>query len=139
MPNMSSWAQPPGYPEETGWRDMLGWRVPIDDYNHVTFTVTHARVPAEKKADFLRHRREEIEELAKLPPIEEIADEVLAGRLRFKDIPMRGNGADMTRIQDRIIMMGQGAIVDRPHETLGQADIAIVLLRQIWRRELQAL
>lgn len=139
MPNISSWAQPSGYPEETGWRDMLGFRVPIDDHNHVTFTVTHAHVAADKRADFIRHRKAEREELEKLTSIEKIADCVLSGKMRFQDIPYRGNGADMTRIQDRIIMMGQGSIVDRPHETLGQADAAIVLLRQIWRRELKAL
>jgi 5,5'-dehydrodivanillate O-demethylase len=139
MPNMTSWAQPPGYPEEKGWRDMLGWRVPTDDHNHVTYTVTHANVADDKRDEFYRHRKEEIDELAGLRPIEDIADDVLAGRMRFQDIPFRGNGADMTRIQDRIIMMGQGPVVDRPHETLGQADTAIVLLRQIWRRELQAL
>ena len=136
---MSSWAQPPGYPGETGWRDMLGWRVPADDYSHNTFTVTHARIPKEKAADFLAARQAELDELAKLRPFEEIADDVLTGKMRFRDIPSRGQGADMTRIQDRIIMMGQGAIVDRPNETLGNADVAIQLLRRIWRRELQAL
>jgi 5,5'-dehydrodivanillate O-demethylase len=139
MPNMTSWAQPPGYPGETGWRDMLGWRVPVDDHSHNTFTVTHARVPQDQAAGFLAHRQTEIDELAKLRPFEDIADDVLAGRMRFRDIPQRGQGADMTRIQDRIIMMGQGAIVDRPNETLGNADVAIQLLRRIWRRELQAL
>ncbi|MFM9972871.1 MAG: Rieske 2Fe-2S domain-containing protein [Burkholderiales bacterium] len=139
MPNMTSWAQPPGYPEETGWRDMLGWRVPADDYSHNTFTVTHARVPIEQAAIFLLHRKTENEELAKLRPFEEIAGEVLAGTMRFRDIPNRGNGADLTRIQDRIIMVGQGEIVDRPNETLGAADVAVQLLRRIWRRELMAL
>jgi 5,5'-dehydrodivanillate O-demethylase len=139
MPNMTSWAQPPAYPEETGWRDMLGWRVPADDHSHVTFTVTHARVAGDKTGDFLAHRRQEVEELAALRPFEDIADDVLAGRMRFRDIPRRGNGADMTRIQDRIIMMGQGAIVDRPSETLGNADVGIQLLRRLWRRELEAL
>ena len=49
--------------------------------------------------------------------------------MRFKDIPLRGNGADMTRIQDRIALMGQGVIADRTIENLGEADIAIKLLR----------
>jgi 5,5'-dehydrodivanillate O-demethylase len=139
VPTTSSWAQPATYPEETGWRDMLGFRVPIDDYSHVTHTVTHAHVPDDKKADFLEHRKMEWEELAKLTPVEEIADSVLSGKMRFQDIPYRGKGGDMTRIQDRIVLMGQGEIVDRTHETLGQADVAIKLLRDIWRRELTAL
>src|SRR5262249_49105573 len=139
VPTTTSWAQPPTYPMETAWRDMLGFRVPIDDESHVTHTVTHAHVGAGGDAAFLACRKTEWDELAKLTPVEEIADAVLAGRMRFQDIPYRGNGADMTRIQDRIVLMGQGKIVDRRHENLGEADIAIKLLRQIWRRELQAL
>ena len=139
MPNMTSWAQPPGFSGEVGWRDMLGWRVPADDHSHNTFTVTHARVPTDQVTAFLAHRQTENDELARLRPFEEIADEVLAGTMRFRDIPDRGQGADLTRIQDRIIMVGQGPIVDRPNETLGAADVAVQLLRRIWRRELQAL
>lgn len=35
----------------------------------------------------------------------------------------------MTRIRDRIALMGQGVIADRTIENLGEADIAIKLLR----------
>ena len=49
--------------------------------------------------------------------------------MRFKDISWRGNGGDMTRIRDRIALMGQGVIADRTIENLGEADIAIKLLR----------
>jgi 5,5'-dehydrodivanillate O-demethylase oxygenase subunit len=138
-PTTTSWAQPPTYPEETTWRDMLGFRVPIDDNSHITHTVTFAKIPPEKRAAFLEHRKAEWDQLSKLRPAEDIADDVLAGRMRFKDIPWRGNGADMTRIQDRIALMGQGTIADRTRETLGQADVAIKLLRDIWRREMTAL
>jgi 5,5'-dehydrodivanillate O-demethylase len=139
VPTTTSWAQPATYPEETGWRDMLGFRVPIDDASHVTHTVTYAHVPENKKAEFLNRRKAEWEELSRLTPVEEICEDVLSGKMRFIDIPWRGNGADMTRIQDRIVLMGQGAIADRTHENLGQADVAIKLLRDIWRRELTAL
>ncbi len=138
-PTTTSWAQAPTYPEETGWRDMLGFRVPIDDDTHITHTVTFAKVPPEKRDAFMQRRRAEWEELSKLPPAEEIADAVLSGKMRFKDIPWRGNGADMTRIQDRIALMGQGVIADRKMERLGQADAAIILLRDIWRREMMAI
>lgn len=139
MPTTTSWAQPATFPEETEWRDMLGFRVPIDDASHVTHTVTYARVPDDKRETFLERRKAEWEEIAKLPPMEEVADDVLTGRMRFKDIPYRGNGGDMTRIQDRIVLIGQGTIADRTHEILGEADIAIKLLRDIWRREMKAI
>ena len=36
-------------------------------------------------------------------------------------------------------MLGQGIIADRIDECLGSNDVAIVLLRRLWRRELDAL
>ena len=138
-PTTTSWAQAPTYPEEVGWRDMLGFRVPIDDRSHITHTVTFARVPHEKREAFMARRKAEWEELARLQSAEEIADLVLQGKMRFKDIPWRGNGADMTRIQDRIALSGQGVIADRSLENLGEADIAIKLLRSIWTREMTAI
>jgi 5,5'-dehydrodivanillate O-demethylase len=138
-PTTTSWAQAPTYPEETGWRDMLGFRVPIDDHSHITHTITLAKVTPEKREAFFERRKAEWAELAKLQPAEEIADLVLTGKMRFKDIPWRGDGADMTRIQDRIALMGQGVIADRSQENLGEADVAIKLLRSIWTREMTAI
>jgi len=40
------------------------------------------------------------------------------------------------RIQDSVMVVGQGAIADRKGEHLGQTDAAVILLRKIWRREL---
>jgi 5,5'-dehydrodivanillate O-demethylase len=36
-------------------------------------------------------------------------------------------------------MAGQGAIVDRSNERLGQSDRGIVLMRRLWSREMQAI
>ncbi len=52
---------------------------------------------------------------------------------------LRGSGGDMTLIQDRVAMLGQGVFADRVNENLGANDAAIMLLRQIWKRELRAL
>ena len=98
MPNMTSWAQHPIYPEETAWRKVMGWRVPIDDHSHRTIGVMHAYVPAESIPIFLEHRRKEFEELAALPPTNDIADAILAGRMRWRDLECRGPGTDMTRV-----------------------------------------
>jgi hypothetical protein len=39
---------------------------------------------------------------------------------------------------DHVAQEGQGAIPDRDAERLGRSDVAIILLRRIWRRELSA-
>jgi len=46
---------------------------------------------------------------------------------------------DLVNIQDHVAQEGQGAIPNREAERLGRSDTAIILMRQIWRRELRAL
>jgi 5,5'-dehydrodivanillate O-demethylase len=45
----------------------------------------------------------------------------------------------LTPAQDYVAMMGQGAIVDRTQERLGQSDLGVALLRRIFWREMEAL
>jgi 5,5'-dehydrodivanillate O-demethylase len=47
--------------------------------------------------------------------------------------------SDLVNIQDHVAQEGQGAIADRHAERLGRSDAAVILVRQIWRRELRAL
>lgn len=138
MPNATSWMQPPEFPEETGWRESIGWRVPIDDYSHFTYILRHYHVE-EKDLPTLHERlADDRRELAKLRPFGEIVEDVLAGKMRWQDIEFRHLGTDMTLIEDQIANAGQGAIADQSNEHLGRADTAIVLLRRIWQRELRA-
>ena len=46
---------------------------------------------------------------------------------------------ELTQAQDYVAQVGQGAIVDRARERLGQSDAGIILLRKIFLRELNAL
>jgi hypothetical protein len=38
-----------------------------------------------------------------------------------------------------IAQMGQGAIADRENDHLGKSDVGVILIRKLWREELQAL
>ncbi|MGH7032660.1 MAG: hypothetical protein ACREFL_02890, partial [Stellaceae bacterium] len=42
-------------------------------------------------------------------------------------------------VQDNVALAGQGRIVDRTKDRLGQSDKGIILLRRLWQRELAAL
>ena len=42
-------------------------------------------------------------------------------------------------VQDNVALAGQGRIVDRSKDWLGQSDKGIILLRRLWQRELAAL
>ena len=64
--------------------------------------------------------------------------EVLTGKIRSIDVPLREPVSDMTIIQDFYAMIAQGAIADRQHERLGPADLGIIKLRELYTREMRA-
>jgi 5,5'-dehydrodivanillate O-demethylase len=136
MPSMIYFRGSPVLPFETDWRDLLSYRVPIDDTRHWSPVVTRIHVRREDVGRYEAERDRVRAVLAELPSQEEVTDAVLAGRLRMQDIPDR---PDRILIQDHVAQTGQGVIADRTAERLGKSDGPIVLLRRIWRRELRAL
>jgi 5,5'-dehydrodivanillate O-demethylase oxygenase subunit len=66
-----------------------------------------------------------------------MAAQVLAGKAAIDDF--RTKAPDIVRLQDDVVLTAQGVIPDRENEYLGRSDTGVVLLRQIWRRELAAL
>jgi 5,5'-dehydrodivanillate O-demethylase len=103
----------------------LFYYVPIDDVSHLHFEVTlwPKHWPPLEYVDTTAS-----------PPHEEIAA-ILAGRKRFENL-IHPNRA---RIEDGVSIVGQGAIADRSLERLGRSDVAVILLRKIWLRELRLL
>jgi 5,5'-dehydrodivanillate O-demethylase len=133
MPNILVMQLPPELPAETGWRDYVSWRVPIDDFKHMSFFAQHLKVTGAAREEYLAgwRARTHLD-----PPPTEAARRILDGELSFDDVAGR---PDLPVIQDHVTQIGQGAIADRSAEHLGRSDIAIVRLRRIWRRELEAL
>jgi 5,5'-dehydrodivanillate O-demethylase len=91
----------------------VAWRMPIDDYNTRTFTLKFFPNGTRKRGN----------------------DEK---RARPKPAPlMRGTRRqwDMATIngQDNAAQVGQGAIVDRTREHLGQSDRGVIQVRRLWK------
>jgi hypothetical protein len=63
-------------------------------------------------------------------------ESTFAGPAQLTDVT--GRVAELY-IQDHAVQEGQGAIADRVSERLGRSDVAIILLRKICQRPLQAL
>ena len=85
-----------------------------------------ARIRARRQA-----RRSEID-LAH----QRLAEDILAGRLGLREVdPKR---CDLVRLQDDIAQIGQGRIADRSKDHPGLADVGVIALRKLWRRELSA-
>ena len=127
-----------GSPESSkeGWREAFAWRVPVDDVSHRSFNLALVHVTGEAAERYRERRQQRQEILAQLPGANEVAAQVLAGKLNVHDLEER---PDLVNIQDHVSQEGQGAIPNRDVERLGRSDVAIILLRQIWQRELAAL
>jgi 5,5'-dehydrodivanillate O-demethylase len=117
----------PGRPSRPEWQLHIAWRVPVNDENMVTFVVT-----ARKGQGGGLQTRPHVQ-----PDPMYFTEEILAGRMRVQDIDPDYPG--LFNVQDNVALAGQGAIVDRSKEQLGQSDRGIYLIRKIWSRELEAL
>lgn len=127
-----------GSPESSSesWREAFAWRVPVDDFSHRSFNIALIHVSGDAAERFRARQRRQQEIVANLTPANEMAARVLAGHISVHEIDER---PDIVNIQDHVAQEGQGAIPDRDAERLGRSDVAIILLRQIWQRELAAL
>jgi 5,5'-dehydrodivanillate O-demethylase len=114
--------------------DFLAWRVPIDDESHLTFNVNLAHVTGEAAEQYRQRRGQQPANLSALTI--EFSDAVLRGERRVTDFI---DHPALVNVQDTVAQMGQGIVADRQHERLGRSDAAVILLRQIWARELRAL
>jgi 5,5'-dehydrodivanillate O-demethylase len=135
MPNVALLRLPPTDKSETTWREFASWRVPVDDEHYVSFNLTLIHLTG-KIADRFRQKR--ARKVARAPsPTMEMAAQVLAGKATIDDFTTKV--PDIVRLHDDVVLTAQGAIPDRENEYLGRSDTGVVLLRQIWQRELAAL
>jgi 5,5'-dehydrodivanillate O-demethylase oxygenase subunit len=124
MPNVHFLDLPPS-PSHPHWTVYLAYRVPVDDENMVTLSVAVRPVGSNTSG-----RRETIE-----PDPAQLTQDVLAGKIRIQDIDPKYPGLFV--VQDNVALAGQGRIVDRSKDWLGQSDKGIIVLRKLWERELK--
>jgi 5,5'-dehydrodivanillate O-demethylase len=111
----------------------VSYRVPVDDESHHTFRVTLIPVTGEEARKLLEQRSATFNARS---GISELADAVLAGKMRLQDIKDRTH---IEFIQDYIAQVGQMPITTRDDEHLASSDVEEALFRRLWRRELTAL
>jgi 5,5'-dehydrodivanillate O-demethylase len=133
MPNISYRKGSPS-DAESGWQDVIAWRVPIDDVQHHSFNVNLVHVTGEA-ADRYRERLQARRAAAGARGDDLIAA-VLRGDQRMQDL---GDEPSLVNVQDSVVQIGQGAIPDPAYERLGRSDAGVILLRKLWARELRAL
>jgi 5,5'-dehydrodivanillate O-demethylase oxygenase subunit len=136
MPNCTRVIVPPmaGLEGAGGWRELYLAFTPIDDETNMWFITNHIGVTGDAVAPYLEKRDQYRARVAAKGPATDLAEEVMAGRVRFAEI----EHPDRVRVQDIAVQAGQGRIADRDNERLGRSDTAIILWRKMLERELRA-
>jgi 5,5'-dehydrodivanillate O-demethylase len=128
MPNTLLVDLPPA-PEHKYWTLHLAWRVPLNDETMASHIVS-LRQGAPSDGRISSGRVIDPDPLA-------VTEDVLASKIRVQDIDPSYIG--LFQVQDNVALAGQGRIVDRSKDWLGQSDKGIILLRKLWARELEAI
>lgn len=111
----------------------VSWRVPIDDQSHAQFRINLIIAPEEDVKQILANRPAGYYDRS---VINKYGDAVIAGKIRLSDIEDRTH---IESIQDYVAQVSQGHVSVREREQLSVSDVTVVLLRRIWKREMQAL
>ena len=111
--------------------------MPIDDESHASFQLDVTHILEGKEGEAYKNRHKARTGKLGRPP-SELGEAVLRGEIRIQDID-GDERANIIWIQDYATQVGQGPVELRKHETLGRSDRALILIRKIWERELQAL
>ena len=114
----------------------LVWQVPIDDQNFTSFVVTYIPLTGDGAERFWQLKREMHRDEGPSP--QQLGRAVLAGRLRIPDVTVP-DVYRLIQVEDYVAQVGQGATPDHSRDRLRSSDIAVLLLRKIWERELRSL
>jgi 5,5'-dehydrodivanillate O-demethylase len=134
MPNASYFKVFP-LDAESGWRDRVAWRVPVDDDHYVSFIADLVHVTGEAAERYKARHGPPPKRSG--PSIPDLTSAVLAGKLRVDDV--KDLGANVVFFQDEVALLAQGNIQSSGVDALGPADSLISLQRNLWQRELSAL
>ena len=115
--------------------DLMVFKVPVDDENHVHFEVRAIGLTGDRGRAWIEERRALRAKAEQDRP--EIVRAILAGKLTLDDVDP--NRIDFVMLEDEVAQTGQGAIAARDSEHLGRSDRGVFLLRKIWERELRNL
>lgn len=117
------------------WRDTYIIHVPTDDENHLVFVTQEVRISEDELPEYRRHYADYLAERQAMP-VKEYGERIVAGELYLADAL---NHPNLVTLEDYIAQVGQGRLVDRSQDHLSRTDKGVMLLRQIWLRELRAL
>ncbi|HEY3116094.1 MAG TPA: Rieske 2Fe-2S domain-containing protein [Chloroflexota bacterium] len=132
MPNVRHYSAYPLPGTTERWQG-LSWRIPVDDENCVSFNIRIIPATGEVAE---RYESGDWGSGFSPAPASEMAGKVLRGEIPVQELETLPNALEA---QDYVSMIGQGAIADRANEHLGKGDTTVIMLRNLWKRELRKL
>lgn len=117
--------------------ERLFFRVPVDDEHSVSYTVEHFALEGEDASAFLAQRAARQDQ--RVPELRAHSEAILRNETRVEDADPTFTTQQMFWIEDYMVQVGQQPISDERVEHLGRQDVGVILIRKLWRRELQAL
>lgn len=116
--------------------DRFLWRVPIENDRCLGLGVDVVHLEGEDAKKKFIELSKETEQAG--PSHVELGERVLHGKAKIKNLTGADN-YELTRIEDYVAQVGQGAMADQNNFHLGRNDAVVILFRKIWERELRAL
>ncbi len=116
--------------------DRFLWRVPIENDSCLGFGVDIVHLASEEAKNRFFALSSQAETNG--PSHVELGERVLRGKAKIKNLTGADN-YELTRIEDYVAQVGQGAIANTGNFHLGRNDAVVILFRKIWERELRAL
>jgi 5,5'-dehydrodivanillate O-demethylase len=117
------------------YREGYIMHTPIDDEHHLQFATQEVRVYGDDINEYLEVNAEWLKTLDP-SGVQERGEKILRGEAVLEDYLEYPN---LIALEDFVAQVGQGPIADRSAERLSRTDADIVMMRQIFSRELQAL
>jgi 5,5'-dehydrodivanillate O-demethylase len=138
MPNIQRIRILPTDPKISNKYQALIYKVPVDDWNHLQFMVIG--IPTAPDTSLEEKERIKQQIIKGCKPHPELVPLILTGEMHIDDVNRESMlNQDLIWLQDDVVQDGQGAIVDRQQEHLGMSDVGIIMIRDIWEREMRAL
>lgn len=119
------------------WCDRLFFRLPVDDEHCVSFVVDYLPLAGDAKTAYLVRRREARD--AGLDSLNDVARSILSGDTRIEDVSPGLTTYKLFWIEDYTVQVGQEPVSNERSERLGKMDVGVILMRKLWRAELQSL
>jgi phenylpropionate dioxygenase-like ring-hydroxylating dioxygenase large terminal subunit len=114
------------------------WVVPIDDVSHMFYTVMSIGSDQTEILEYVRMGEARCATVGRDAVHQQMGELVRAVLNGTKPIWEVKNLPFSVHLEDSIIQASQGVLCQRTNEHLGEADSAVILLRKLWKRELEA-